>query len=88
MATSGDTPLTDFLIEVVNDPEKLALFTGTAQEREELLGRYMLGEDHLRAIRSENIRAIQELLVAEMAAERDSTVAYWATSPLKRPINT
>jgi hypothetical protein len=88
MAQRPETPLTDFLIEIVHDLRKLALFTGTEEEREELLRQYPgLGEDHLDALRSGNLSMIQQAVATEHGSADAPAVAYWVTFPLKRPIN-
>ena len=82
-----ETPLTDFLIDLVHDLRKLALFTGTEAERDELLRQSGLAENHLDVLRSGNLAAIQEAVAAEHPSEDAPAVAYSITFPLKRPIN-
>jgi hypothetical protein len=88
MAERPETPLTDFLIELVHDLRKLALFTGTEEEREDLLRQYPgLRPDHLEALRSGDLGTIQQAVAAEHGSADAPAVAYWVTFPLKRPIN-
>ena len=88
MAQRPETPLTDFLIEIVHDLRKLAAFTGTDEEREELFRQYpVLTEDHLTALRSGDLATIQQAVAAEHGSADAPAVAYWITFPLKRPIN-
>jgi hypothetical protein len=83
MNYSSETPLTDFLIALVHDTERLRRFWGSTEERDELLAE--LDPRHREVLASGNLEDIQNALREENA---DAYAAIWIIRPINRPINT
>lgn len=81
-----ETPLIDFLIAVVHDPEKLRAFTSDPAGFVEQYPDYPLTEEQRRLLSEGTFRDIQAAIAEE---DPDASTGIWITAlrPINRPIN-